>query len=500
MSRQVPSARPWEATETERQVMKRVGRREVVKFMGLGAAALTSGRLMTAHAGTRQPRGRPNVVFILTDDQRPDTIHALGNPHISTPNLDQLVRDGAVFTRALSPNPICTPSRAEILTGCSGFRNGVLGFGGAIDPRLVTWPQAMRAAGYDTCYVGKWHNNGRPSTHGYGEAYGLFTGGGGKWWKPQVDAHGRPVTGYRGWVFQTDAGKKFPERGIGLTPDISVKFADAALEAIRQRRERPFFLHVNFTAPHDPLLMPPGCKGKYDPSTIPLPKNFLPAHPFDHGNLHGRDERLLPWPRTARDVREDLAVYYAVISHMDEQIGRIVAALRAGGQWDNTLLVFTSDQGLAMGSHGLRGKQNMYDHTLGVPMIFHGPGIPRGRRFDAQMYLRDIYPTVCDLVGVPVPKSVGARSVVPVLRGKSESVHEHVFGHFGKFQRMLRTDRWKLIHYPQIGRWQLFDLRADPLELHDLSVDARRAAVLAELRGKLKAAQEHFRDPLLEQA
>jgi len=477
--------------------MNSMRRRTFVKAVGVGAAAVASGCRTAGPTGRPEPPRRPNIVFILSDDQRPDTIHALGNGHIRTPNLDQLAKGGSVVTRAVSPNPICTPSRAEILTGCSGFRNGVLDFGGTIDPHLTTWPQAMRAAGYDTCYVGKWHNNGRPSTHGYTETAGLFTGGGGKWAKDQVDHHGRPVTGYRGWVFQTDAGEMFPDRGVGLTADISEAFADAAIAALGRTRERPFFLHVNVTAPHDPLLIPTGYERMYDPAAMPLPGNFLPQHPFDHGNLRGRDERLLPWPRTEADVRADLAVYYAVISHMDEQIGRIVAAIESHGLAQNTLVIFTSDQGLAMGSHGLRGKQNMYEHTVGVPMILNGPGVPRGKRFGAQVYLRDLYPSMCELTGMPVPESVEGRSFVPVLRGHADAIHDQTFGYFRDVQRMIRTDRWKLIHYPAIGRRQLFDLAADPLERYDLSADARHAAVLADLGARLRAAQEHCGDPLL---
>jgi len=473
-------------------------RRRFLKTVGLGAAAAAIGCQGAGAGKATDPVQRPNVVFILSDDQRPDTVHALGNPHIRTPHLDRLAEGGAAFTRAVAPNPICTPSRAEILSGCTGFRNGVLDFGRRIDTALTLWPQAMRDAGYDTCYVGKWHNKGRPSDHGYAETVGLFTGGGGKWAKDQVDHHGRPVTGYRGWVFQTDDGRKFPERGVGLTPDISEAFADAAIEAIRRQRDRPLFLHVNFTAPHDPLLMPTGYEGMYDPDAIPLPGNFRPEHPFDHGNLRGRDEELLPWPRTPKDVREDLAVYYAVISHMDAQIGRIVAALDAAGMRRNTLLIFTSDQGLAIGSHGLRGKQNMYDHTVGVPLILNGPGVPRGRRFDAQVYLRDLYPTVCDLAGVPVPESVEATSFAPVLRGRKASIRAETFGYFRDVQRMIRTDRWKLIVYPTIDRRQLFDLAADPLETHDLSGDPGSAQVLADLERRLRAMQKRHGDPLCE--
>ena len=160
-------------------------------------------------------------------------------------------------------NPICTPSRAEILSGCSGFHNGVVDFGGKIDPQLKLWPQAMRDAGYRTLYVGKWHNDGVPIQRGFDATSGLFSGGGGKWWQEQVDWKGLAVTGYRGWVFQDDAGNKFPERGVGLTSVISEQIADAAIELIRRGAENPFFLQVCFTAPHDPLFFPTGYEDKY---------------------------------------------------------------------------------------------------------------------------------------------------------------------------------------------------------------------------------------------
>ena len=439
---------------------------------------------------------RPNVLFLLTDDQRPDTIAALGNPAIRTPNLDALVRSGTTFTRAICANPICTPSRAEILSGCTGFTNGVLDFGKRIDPGLKLWPQAMREAGYHTWYVGKWHNDGRPHLRGYEETLGLFAGGGSKWWKDQVDHHGRPVTGYRGWVFQSSDGKeKHPERGVGLTADISAKFADAAVELIRRKSEKPFFLHVNFTAPHDPLLMPPGYDAKYPPSKMALPKSFRGEHPFDHGNFRGRDEVLLPFPRTAADVKADLAVYYSVISHLDEQIGRVLKALKDTGQAENTLVIFASDHGLAMGSHGLRGKQNMYEHTIGVPLIVGGPGIPAGEKRDAQVYLRDLYPTVCDLAGIEIPRTVEGRSLRPVLAGEAKEVYPAVFGYFRGYQRMIRTKRWKLVHYPEVKRWQLFDLDADPDELHNLADDPRHAEVRLRLVGDLRRLQASVRDP-----
>lgn len=439
---------------------------------------------------------RPNVFLIVSDDQRPDTIGALGNDRIQTPNLDALVKRGSAFTRAVAANPICTPSRAELISGCTGFRNGVLDFGKRLANDLTLWPQAMRAAGYHTWHVGKWDLGGQPTDYGYDATDGLFTGGSRL---PQSFPHdfaGRPTTGYQGWVFRTDDGKTLPELGVGLTPGISRQFADAAIRLLERNSERPFFLHVNFTASHDPLIIPSGKVGQANSERAVLPANFLPEHPFEHGNLRGRDELLWPWPRTPDMVRAELAAYYAVIEDMDEQIGRILHALDASKEAANTIIIFTSDQGLAIGSHGLRGKQNMYEHTIGVPLVMCGPRIPAGRKNAAQCYLRDLYPTACELAGAPVPKGLDGRSLAPLLRGEVREIHPFVVGYLRDVQRMIRTDRWKLIGYPKIARWQLFDLANDPHELNDLSMQPERQAIVKELRAKLVAWQQEHGDTL----
>ncbi len=459
-------------------------------FLGLGHCS------RAAFSATALSANGLNVLLIVTDDQRPDTISALGNRFIKTPNLDDLAKRGMVFTRAVCPYPLCVPSRAELLSGRSSFHNGVLpGVSNRLDPNLILLPQALGRAGYQTCYVGKWHTSGRPSTCGYEESLALF-GSGVRNPPEQRDANGRVVTGYRGWAFQTDDRKLFPERGVGLTANISQTFGDAAVEYIRRAREKPFFLHVNFTGPHDPLLMPPGYEGKYAANRLPLPPNYLSEHPFDHGNFNGRDEKLLPWPRTTKDVLEELAVYYAVISHIDAQVGRMVAALRETKQLAKTLIIFTSDHGLAIGSHGLRGKQNMYDHTIGAPLLISGANAPRNQRSKAQVYLRDIYPTICELVGAPIPETVESKSFADVIRGHTNASRRYVFGYFHDVQRMIRGDRWKLIYYPKLERYQLFDLAKDPHELHDVSGAAGVAAVQDDLRRKLEAWQRKANDPL----
>ncbi|MCA9036933.1 MAG: sulfatase-like hydrolase/transferase [Planctomycetaceae bacterium] len=438
---------------------------------------------------------RPNILLIVSDDQRPDTIHALGNEIIRTPHLDQLVRTGTTFTRATCANPICTPSRAEILTGCSGFRMGVRDFGGTIDktaPRMASW---FAGNGYSTWYVGKWHNDGQPKDHGYQQTRGLFTGGGAKFATPQIDFSGRPVTGYRGWIFRDRNGAPQPEKGVGLTGEISRHFAQAAIQAIDDSMalDSPFFVHVNFTSPHDPLMIPPGWSDQYKPEDIPVPSNFLTQHPFDHGNFQGRDEQLFQWPRTLEETQRELAAYYAVISYMDSQIGQIQQHLRDLNLYQETIIVFTSDHGLAIGSHGLRGKQNMYEHTIGVPLIFTGPGIPEGQQSQVQCYLRDLFPTICELAGFEAPvEEIDGRSLKSAVKGSEDQIYPFVTGYFRDSQRMIRTERWKYVEYPIVMKQQLFDLVNDPHERNDLSQAIEYSDTLSDLRNQMTTYFSNF--------
>ena len=431
---------------------------------------------------------KPNFLVIVTDDQRPDTIGALGNPRIETPNLDWLVKHGQSWSNFVCSNPLCVPSRAEILTGCTGFRNGVLGLGGErMDPKLTLWPTAMAAGGYHAWYCGKWMNDGQPITRGYQETQALFSAGGGTWKKEQVirGRKGRPITGYRNWTFKDAKGKADLAKGIGLTPLTDRHIGDGAMRFLKRKTDRPFFLHVNFTGPHDPLIYPPGYEKKYTAAKMKLPDNFLPQHPFDHGNLTGRDEKLLPWPRTREEVLEELAVYYAVVDHIDSQVGRMLDQLRADGRLANTVVIFTSDHGLALGSHGLMGKQNMYDHSIRVPFVIAGPGVVPGRRVPAFGYLRDLYPTVCEMAGIAVPNTVEGRSLANILKGQQHNVHPFAVGYFRNVQRMIWMEEWKLVYYPKLNRTQLFNLADDPAELNDLARSPVRQVRLDRMRRSL---------------
>jgi arylsulfatase A-like enzyme len=239
----------------------------------------------------------------------------------------------------------------------------------------------------------------------------------------------------------------------------------------------------------------PMYRDRYDEESMRLPANYLPVHPFNNGELLIRDEQLAPWPRTPEVVREHLTDYYAVITYLDMEIGRILQTLKDQGAYDDTIIVFSSDHGLAIGSHGLFGKQNIYEDGMKVPLIFTGPGIARDRSA-AYAYLFDIYPTLCELAGLPAPSGIDGKSLAPVIRGKSEGVRDSVFLAYRDVQRSVRKGDWKLIRYPKINRSQLFNLKDDPAETNDLADDPARKDKLKELTALLEAQQKDLDDSL----
>ena len=187
-----------------------------------------------------------------------------------------------------------------------------------------------------------------------------------------------------------------------------------------------------------------------------------------------RDEALAPWPRTPEVVREHIAAYYAMITHVDYHMGRVLKALDESGHAGNTIVVFSADNGLAVGQHGLLGKQNLYEHSMRVPLVIGGAGLPRGKRTDAYAYLYDLFPTLCDLTGTATPDTVEGSSLAPVIRGHKDKVRDSMFSAYRTCQRAVKDGRYKLIRYNVNGArtTQLFDLQEDPLEMRNLAGDA----------------------------
>ncbi len=450
-------------------------RRDFLRSMGLGAAGLLAPGVLQAKDRAMK---RPNILFLFTDDQRFNTLNALNNPEIITPNMDKLVKRGTAFTHAhimgSMSGAVCMPSRAMLMSGRTLFH--LRGQGQSIPQEHRMLPETLRRAGYATFGTGKWHNG--PSAYARCFTHGakIFFGGMSNHLK--VPVHDFDPTGrYR------------REKRCIDKPFSSNLFSDAAIDFLKSHKgDKPFFMYVSYTAPHDPRMAPKEYADMYPPSKVRVPKNFMPEHPFDNGEMRIRDEKLAPWPRTPEIVQEHIAAYYAMITHLDAQIGRVLQALEETGQADNTIIVFAGDNGLAVGQHGLMGKQNLYEHSVRVPLLISGPGVPRGQSCDALCYLLDIYPTLCELLGVSIPESVEGRSLAPLLKDPKRTVRDSVFYVYKNVQRGVRSGHWKLIKYNVKGKQitQLFDLQRDPWEMKNLADDASHAARVDELTNLLK--------------
>ena len=431
---------------------------------------------------------KPNVLFFFTDDQRFDTLHALGNEHIITPNLDALVRRGTFFRNAHimggTSGAVCMPSRAMLMTGRTLFR--IKGQGQNIADDHTIMPEHFRAQGYRTFGTGKWHNGPKAYHRAFTDGANIFFGG-------MSDHFAVPLNHF-------DPTGEYPQDKIYHEDKrhSSDLFSGAAIDFLKKRQgdDNPFFAYISFTAPHDPRDTHPKYHAMYDPDTIPVPENFMPEHPFDNGELVIRDEMLAPMPRTPEVVRQHIAEYYAMITHIDDRIGDVLKALEETGEADNTIIVFAGDNGLALGRHGLMGKQNLYDHSVRVPFLLSGPGIPESQVSDTFCYLLDIYPTLCELTGLDIPASVEGRSLTAAIADPAACVRDVVHLAYREIMRGVRDERYKLIEYvtPTGRRTQLFDLQEDPFEMNDLSASEEHASEITRLREELVKWRDEMGD------
>ena len=398
---------------------------------------------------------RPNVLFIFADDQRADALGCAGNSYIHTPNIDQIATSGVRFTNSYvmggHHGAICAPSRAMLMSGKSLFHvydklDGV-----------KTMPKHFSENGYVTFGTGKWHNGAKAFEATFQNGENVFLGG-------MCDHFNVPCQNIG------EDGKLGKPEKKSYSTDL---FAGAAMNFLNNYaqgdREKPFFCYMAFTAPHDPRSPHPDYIGMYPDETIPLPGNFKALHPFVFDRLDIRDENLGPWPRTPEMIQASLADYYALISHLDAKVGEVIDMLKKNDLFDNTIIVYAADNGLAIGSHGLLGKQDLYEHSTKVPLIFSGPGIPKNELREALVYLYDVYPTLCDLCGLPAPDSIDGLNLTPVIENTADTVRSSLYTVYRNTVRAVRTDEWKIIRYPERNYTQLFNLKNDPLEIVNLA-------------------------------
>lgn len=402
-----------------------------------------------------EEKKKPNILFLFADDQRADALGCAGNTYIRTPNIDKLAETGVRFSNNYvmggHHGAICAPSRAMLMSGKSLFHvydhlEGV-----------HTMPMHFAENGYETFGTGKWHNGAKTFEASFQKGDNVFIGG-------MADHYNVPCR-----TLGPD-GKLGEPVKKGFSTDL---FADAAINYLNNyakgERKKPFFCYVAFTAPHDPRSPRKDYIGMYPDGSIPLPGNFKALHPFEFDDMNIRDETLAPWPRTPEIIQQSLSDYYALISHLDNRIGDIIETLKKQGLFENTIIVYAADNGLAIGSHGLLGKQDLYEHSMKVPLILSGPGILKNEVRDALVYLYDIFPSLSDLCGLPAPSGIDGKDFVQVLLGKEKEVRSSLYTAYRNTVRAVRTDEWKLIRYPQRNYTQLFNLKLDPLEIDNLA-------------------------------
>lgn len=423
---------------------------------------------------TVQPK--PNILFIFADDQRADALGIAGNSVLKTPNIDQLAREGIRFTNAYvmggNHGAICAASRAMLFSGKNLFH--------VLDKLhgQETMPMHFANAGYVTFGTGKWHNEREMFEASFQKGKNVYLGG-------MADHFNISLRDIQ------EDGRLSEPKPKGYSTDL---FAEVTKEFIEEYavsdRSKPFFAYLAFTAPHDPYSPKEDYIRRYDTATIALPENFMGLHPFAFDHLTVRDENLTGWPRQPQVIKEILSDYFGMITHLDDQVGELIASLKANDLYENTIIIYAADNGLAVGSHGLLGKQNMYEHSTKVPLIISGPGVPKNQISEALVYLFDLFPTLASLAQLPEPLGIDGKNLAPIIAGNQQEVRDNLFTAYRHTVRAIRNEEWKLIRYPERDFTQLFNLKQDPFELNNLAIHPEYFSKIEELKSLLAANQK----------
>lgn len=443
---------------------------------------------------------KPNVLFIITDDQRFDTINALGNSEIITPNLDRLAQRGTSFVRAHiaggTCGAVCMPSRAMVLSGRNPFHLEELG--GNIPPEHKTLAETFKNNGYETIGLGKWHNGCPAYARSFTQGAKIFFGGMWDHWNVPTCRYD-PTGEYDNVInfvvdFYSDNHPQ-PQHcdEFDAGKHSSTLLTDAAINLLNENagKDKPFFMYLAYLAPHDPRTMPDSFREMYDPEKITLPPNFQQIIDTNYPLMVHRDEHLAAYPREEKEIKRHIAEYFAMITHLDYEIGRLLDTLHQSGEEDNTIIVFTGDNGLAVGQHGWLGKEDIYEHGVRVPLIMAGPGIAENARNDAYVYIYDIFPTLCEKTGLEIPSSVDGKSFAQLLDGNhGDTFRDELYLIFDKFVRGVKDENYKLIEYrngdSEEDKWTfLYDIKNDPWETRNLAGCEEYKDKVNEMREKI---------------
>jgi len=452
-----------------------------------GIQASTSGR-------ASKRRGRPNVLFILTDDQRWDQLSCEGHPFLKTPHLDRLAAEGARFANMFVTTSLCSPSRASFLSGLYAHSHGVMNNFTDYPADLPSFPRALRAAGYETAYIGKWHMGEQSDEKRPGFDFWASHKGQGKYYDTEFNINGRRVV----------------KKGY-----YTHRVTDMAIDWLQKEHDRPFLLILGHKAPHTPFTPEKKYRHIYDDIEIKYPqtafelegkpewvKQRIDTWHGIYGPLYGfREDFPDRSPEAVKDFAEFVRCYTATIKSVDDSVGRVYRALKRTGQLDNTLIIFAGDNGMFLGEHGMTDKRTMHEPSIRVPLLVRYPALVQPGTVISQMALNiDVAPSVLDICGAPPLKDVHGMSFKSLLQGETakwrtswyyEYNYERQFPYTPNV-RGVRTDRYKYVHYPHGDggpdrhKAELYDLKTDPGETKNLIDDPAYAGKIAELKAELK--------------
>ncbi|WP_414661108.1 sulfatase family protein [Horticoccus sp. 23ND18S-11] len=456
----------------------------------------TLGVLSASLALAATAPAKPNVLFILCDDLRPDALGAYGSAHVRTPHIDALAAGGVRFANAFCTTSLCSPSRASILTGLYAHRHGVRDNFTELPEKLPHWPAQLRASGYQTAYLGKWHmgeNNDAPRP---GFDWFVTHKGQGKYFDTEWSINGQRRETPKGYYTHV--------------------VTDYALEWLKQRPAgQPWALCLGQKAPHSFYFPEPKYAHTFDQVDVKYPATAFALDDKPEWirqrlrTWHGIYGPLFEWRKTFPDDRPEavkdfaamVRAYWGTVLSVDDSVGRLVAYLKASGQFDNTIIVFMGDNGLLEGEHGMVDKRTMHEGSIRIPIIARGPGLPTGKVVQGQVLAMDIAPSVLDLCGAPGLPDIQGRSWKKLANGSDPAWRRSWFYEYNYEKqfpytpniRGIRTDEWKYMHYPHGDGSpdrhldELYHLARDPGETRNLARDPAHAATRTRLAGELKA-------------
>lgn len=435
-------------------------RRTFIK--GAGSAAAVLGAQRGISQTMVNEKRLPNVVFILPDEWMAQALGCMGNPDVQTPNLDRLASEGLLMRNTFANTPVCCPARACIQTGTYTSRNGMVANDLRLKEDALGIADLFAKAGYRTGYVGKWHLDGGPREPGFVPPGPRRHGY--QHWAANECNHNY----FYNWYFRDE---NMPIVTHEYTPNV---FTDLAVEFLYESQDRPFFLMLSFAAPHDPYIAPQKDMELYDPAKLTMRPNWVEG--------------------TRGAGRKDIAGYYAAVTAIDDQMGLLFRTLRELGLEENTIVVFTSDHGNMLGSHGQILKRKPWDESIRVPGIIRYPKkIAANRKSDALFSHVDMAPTLLSLCGIPIPTEMQGSDLSSVILGTEERGPEAAyFQIFGPYKpsampdawRGIRTERYMYARF-ETGPWVLYDLKEDPYEMKNLVKEASAQDVLQRLDKQL---------------